>query len=162
MYVDITWQCELVFCNVHSHVKECRADILNICCNYCPRVSALYYNQTQQVVCITSHLYLTICGLYSVHTCYIWYIFQIPIQGCCLQFLCFHSAIHLFACGCHCHYKLLCYCEWSDNCPFNSSFLPYLSNDFFLRDMALFVFCFVLRFSTSHIYWCALFLPPSL
>ena len=46
MYVDITWQCELAFCNVHSHVKECRADILNICCNYCPRVSALYYKQT--------------------------------------------------------------------------------------------------------------------
>lgn len=115
-----------------SHVKECRADILNICCNYCPQVSALYYKQTVSKWYNISHLYLTICGLYSVHTCYILYIFQIPIQGCCLQFLCFHSAIHLFACGCHSHYKLLCYCEWSDNCPFNRSFFPYLSNDFFL------------------------------
>lgn len=156
--MDATWPCELVFCNLQSHVKKCRVDILNICYNYCPQVFALYYMQTVSTSLHFRTLPSTDC---TVCIFAIWYIFQIPMQGCWLQFLCFHSAIHLFACGCHCHYQLLFYYEWSENCPFNSSFLPYLSNDFFWQGMALFIFCFVLRFSTSHIYWCALFLPPS-
>jgi len=90
MYVDITWQCELVYCNVHSHVKECKADILNICCNYCPQVSALYNKQTVSKwytslhICTLPSVDCTLC-LLAIYDIF----FKYPFRGVACSFFVF-------------------------------------------------------------------------
>jgi hypothetical protein len=97
MYVDITWQCELVLCNVQLHVKECRADISNIVVvtarKYLPCTTGrLSASGTHHFISVPYHLW----NVQYAYLLYIVYIFfKYPFKGVACSFLVF---IHLSIC----------------------------------------------------------------